>query len=244
MRRFRPGLRRHGVTEQQWRVLRALAHAGPLEITELASATFLLPPSLSRILPDMETRALIRRTQADADLRRSVISLRAERAALDRDARAVFRRDLRRDRAHLRRQGDWRSCSRCCANSRKSCRSGRSSVPRRVRRRKNARAVAGPPRDEPLLRAEAALPAQSRPRRAQALRGGSRGAARRVRAHRRGAYGAFESGHRLALRHGREWPDPHALRGVCSAQHGTCTSTRCAKACASTDPFAPGSTAC
>src|SRR5215470_17572845 len=75
MRRFRPGLRRHGVTEQQWRVLRALAHSGPMEVTELASATFLLAPSLSRILPDMETRALIKRTQADADLRRSVISL-------------------------------------------------------------------------------------------------------------------------------------------------------------------------
>jgi len=75
MRRFRPGLRRHGVTEQQWRVLRALAHSGPMEVTELASATFLLAPSLSRILPDMETRALIKRTQADADLRRNVISL-------------------------------------------------------------------------------------------------------------------------------------------------------------------------
>ena len=75
MRRFRPGLRRHGVTEQQWRVLRALAHSGPMEVTELASATFLLAPSLSRILPDMETRSLIRRTQADADLRRSLISL-------------------------------------------------------------------------------------------------------------------------------------------------------------------------
>jgi homoprotocatechuate degradation regulator HpaR len=75
MRRFRPELRRHGVTEQQWRILRALAHAGPLQVTELASATFLLAPSLSRILPDMEARALIKRTQADADLRRSVISL-------------------------------------------------------------------------------------------------------------------------------------------------------------------------
>src|SRR4030095_11340671 len=75
MRRFRPELRRHGVTEQQWRILRALAHAGPLQVTEVASATFLLPPSLSRILPDMEARALIKRTQADADLRRSVISL-------------------------------------------------------------------------------------------------------------------------------------------------------------------------
>jgi homoprotocatechuate degradation regulator HpaR len=75
MRRFRPGLRNHGVTEQQWRVLRALAHSGPLSITELANATCLLPPSLSRILPDLEARTLIRRKQADADLRRSVISL-------------------------------------------------------------------------------------------------------------------------------------------------------------------------
>ena len=49
---FRPGLRSRGVTEQQWRILRALAHAGPLEVTELADATFLLGPSLSRILPD------------------------------------------------------------------------------------------------------------------------------------------------------------------------------------------------
>jgi homoprotocatechuate degradation regulator HpaR len=75
MRKFRPGLRRHGVTEQQWRVLRALAHSGAMEVTALASATFLLAPSLSRILPDMEARALIKRTQADADLRRNVISL-------------------------------------------------------------------------------------------------------------------------------------------------------------------------
>lgn len=75
MRRFRPGLRNHGVTEQQWRVLRALAHSGPLEVTELASATFLLPPSLSRILPDMEARELIKRRRADSDLRRSIINL-------------------------------------------------------------------------------------------------------------------------------------------------------------------------
>ena len=75
MRRFRPGLRNHGVTEQQWRVLRALAHSGPLSITQLANATCLLAPSLSRILPDLEKRGLVRRKQADADLRRSVITL-------------------------------------------------------------------------------------------------------------------------------------------------------------------------
>jgi len=75
MRRFRPSLRDHGVTEQQWRILRALAHGGPLEVSALAEATYLLAPSLSRILPDMEARHLISRKQADSDLRRSVISL-------------------------------------------------------------------------------------------------------------------------------------------------------------------------
>jgi homoprotocatechuate degradation regulator HpaR len=72
---FRPGLRSRGVTEQQWRILRALAHTGPMEITELAEATFLLGPSLSRILPDMEKRQLVSRKQVDSDLRRSVVSL-------------------------------------------------------------------------------------------------------------------------------------------------------------------------
>jgi len=75
MRRFRPALRNHGVTEQQWRILRALAHAGPLEVSALAEATCLLAPSLSRILPDLEARQLISRSQVDADLRRSVIRL-------------------------------------------------------------------------------------------------------------------------------------------------------------------------
>src|SRR6185437_2443110 len=69
MRLFRPGLRKHGVTEQQWRILRALAPQGPLEVTALAEATFLLAPSLSRILPDLEKRQLISRRQVDTDLR-------------------------------------------------------------------------------------------------------------------------------------------------------------------------------
>jgi homoprotocatechuate degradation regulator HpaR len=75
MRRFRPGLRDQGVTEQQWRILRALAHSGSLEVTALAEATFLLAPSLSRILPELEARELIRRRQLDSDLRRAVVSL-------------------------------------------------------------------------------------------------------------------------------------------------------------------------
>src|SRR5712671_5685623 len=75
MRRFRPGLRSRGVTEQQWRILRALAHSGPLEVTVLAESTFLLAPSLSRILPELEARGFISRRQLDSDLRRAVVSL-------------------------------------------------------------------------------------------------------------------------------------------------------------------------
>jgi homoprotocatechuate degradation regulator HpaR len=75
MRRFRPGLRSRGVTEQQWRILRALAHSGPLEVTALAESTFLLASSLSRILPDLETRGFVSRRQLDSDLRRAVVSL-------------------------------------------------------------------------------------------------------------------------------------------------------------------------
>jgi DNA-binding MarR family transcriptional regulator len=40
-----------------------------------AEATFLLAPSLSRILPELEARELIRRRQPDSDLRRAVVSL-------------------------------------------------------------------------------------------------------------------------------------------------------------------------
>ncbi len=73
MRRFRPGLRDHGVTEQQWRILRALAGRAGLEITELASQTCLRPPSLSRILPDLEARGLVARRPVASDMRRAVV---------------------------------------------------------------------------------------------------------------------------------------------------------------------------
>jgi homoprotocatechuate degradation regulator HpaR len=72
MRHFRPSLRDHGLTEQQWRVLRALDHAGPLEATDLARRTVLLAPSLSRILRDLEARGLVERGVVQSDLRRSV----------------------------------------------------------------------------------------------------------------------------------------------------------------------------
>ena len=75
MRHFRPSLRDHGLTEQQWRILRALTAMKTIEVTELARVAFLLGPSLSRILRDLEARHLIERRTAKADLRRAVVSI-------------------------------------------------------------------------------------------------------------------------------------------------------------------------
>jgi homoprotocatechuate degradation regulator HpaR len=78
MRQFRPSLRDHGLTEQQWRILRALAALDAIEVTELARVAFLLGPSLSRILRDLEARHLIERRAAKTDLRRGLVSISAK----------------------------------------------------------------------------------------------------------------------------------------------------------------------
>jgi homoprotocatechuate degradation regulator HpaR len=75
MRQFRPSLREHGLTEQQWRILRALSGVDAVEVTELARTAFLLGPSLSRILRDLEARRLIERRAAKTDLRRFMVSI-------------------------------------------------------------------------------------------------------------------------------------------------------------------------
>jgi homoprotocatechuate degradation regulator HpaR len=77
MRYFRPVLSEHDLTEQQWRVLRALRDAdAPMSVGELAERTFLLGPSLSRMLASMDERDLIERATA-ADARRAEINISA-----------------------------------------------------------------------------------------------------------------------------------------------------------------------
>jgi len=75
MARFRPMLRRHNLTEQQWRVIRVLAAGRRIDATELARRSFLLAPSLTRILQFLETRNLVRREADSRDQRRSVLTL-------------------------------------------------------------------------------------------------------------------------------------------------------------------------
>lgn len=78
MRHFRASLRKHGLTEQQWRILRALGGVEAIEVTELARLAYLLGPSLSRILRDLEQRGLIERRSVKTDLRRGLVSISAE----------------------------------------------------------------------------------------------------------------------------------------------------------------------
>lgn len=78
MHHFRPHLQFYGITEQQWRVLRALTTVESIEVMALADATFLLPPSLSRIVKDLEERRLIHRRTSEQDMRRGIISISEE----------------------------------------------------------------------------------------------------------------------------------------------------------------------
>lgn len=83
MRLFRPMLSEYDLTEQQWRVLRALS-ASPhsLEVAAVVDATFLLAPSLSRIFKDLEARNLINRSVLPSDQRRAQIELSDDGHAL------------------------------------------------------------------------------------------------------------------------------------------------------------------
>lgn len=83
MSNFRPILAAEGLTEQQWRVLRALADADdPMSVNQLAERSLLLGPSLSRILTGLEARGLLDRTKAPDDARRAVIAINGGGRAL------------------------------------------------------------------------------------------------------------------------------------------------------------------
>lgn len=75
MERFRPILRSHDITEQQWRILRTLIGVDEVEMMDLARMVCLLPSSLSRILRSLDERDYINRRVPATDLRRVVISI-------------------------------------------------------------------------------------------------------------------------------------------------------------------------
>jgi len=75
---FRPLLNQHGLTEQQWRVIRVLAEMGPMESQQLAEHTCILKPSMTGVLSRMERDGLVYRHKPPHDLRRMHVGLREE----------------------------------------------------------------------------------------------------------------------------------------------------------------------
>jgi homoprotocatechuate degradation regulator HpaR len=86
MAHTRPSLREHGLSDQQWRVLRVLGeHADEpagIETGRVAREAYLLGPSLTGVLARMERDGLIARERCPLDARRTVV--RATAVGLDK----------------------------------------------------------------------------------------------------------------------------------------------------------------
>lgn len=82
MANFRPTLKAFGLTDQQWRILRALNSTGEMEAGQIADTCKILSPSLTGILSRMLAQGLIERSWSTVDQRRSIIKLSPEGAAL------------------------------------------------------------------------------------------------------------------------------------------------------------------
>ena len=74
---FRPMLRQFGLTDQQWRVIRVLATNKQIEAFELSQQSMILPPSLTRILKNLEEKGFVKRSPDIGDQRKVLVSLSA-----------------------------------------------------------------------------------------------------------------------------------------------------------------------
>lgn len=75
MGHFRPILHHYDLTEQQWRILRALDEHAQLEPRELCAQCQILSSSMVGILARMEELGLLQRIRIEADQRRVLVSL-------------------------------------------------------------------------------------------------------------------------------------------------------------------------
>ena len=90
MERFRPLLTENGLTEQQWRVIRALTENGPMEPREISDICTISSPSMAGVLARMEALELITKERFADDQRRIRVSLTKKSVGLVR----VISKDL------------------------------------------------------------------------------------------------------------------------------------------------------
>ena len=77
MARFRPILNAHGVTEQQWRIVRGLLERGPMEPRQIGQVCRISSPSLAGVLARMDDMGLVQRARMAQDQRRVLVQLTA-----------------------------------------------------------------------------------------------------------------------------------------------------------------------
>lgn len=79
MSRFRPVLNQHGVTEQQWRILRVLLDEDGLEPRQLCERCLISSPSIAGVLMRMEEAGWIKRERMEHDQRRVTVTAATEK---------------------------------------------------------------------------------------------------------------------------------------------------------------------
>jgi homoprotocatechuate degradation regulator HpaR len=84
MAQFRPILNENGVTEQQWRIVRALLLHGPLEPRQLCELCQITSPSIVGVLQRMEEAGLVERQRMADDQRRVSVTATARSRQLGR----------------------------------------------------------------------------------------------------------------------------------------------------------------
>ncbi len=72
---FRPSLQERGLTEQQWRVLRALKEHGELSAAGLSKACVILAPSMTRILRRLGSEGYVSSKRSRSDGRELTVRL-------------------------------------------------------------------------------------------------------------------------------------------------------------------------
>lgn len=82
MAHFRPILNHYGLSEQQWRILRALDEHAQLEPREMCELCQIHSSSMAGILARMEETGLVQRVRFEADQRRVLVSLAPQGDAL------------------------------------------------------------------------------------------------------------------------------------------------------------------
>ena len=75
---FRPVLRRHALSDQNWRILKVLGERGPTDMTALGLGAVIPPASASRMVSRMEASGLLRRRADRNDGRLVLVDLTAK----------------------------------------------------------------------------------------------------------------------------------------------------------------------